>query len=195
MRARGFNATSVDDICSATGVTKGGFFHYFKSKEEVAKAAAVEFAESRANIFQTAPFNKLADPLDRVFGRLDFAIESIAAGRVTKGCLIGTLAQELSFTNDKLRAVCQESFERMAEDFERDLAAAKALHSPKSPIDPKALASLYISIYQGSLVIAKAAQKNEVIIRNLEQLRRYVEFLFGRGTSTSKKASKQAVRA
>jgi TetR/AcrR family transcriptional repressor of nem operon len=37
VRAQGYNATTVDDICAAAGVTKGGFFHYFKSKEELAK--------------------------------------------------------------------------------------------------------------------------------------------------------------
>jgi TetR/AcrR family transcriptional repressor of nem operon len=34
MRQRGFSATTVDDICAEAGVTKGGFFHYFKSKED-----------------------------------------------------------------------------------------------------------------------------------------------------------------
>src|SRR5260370_1381794 len=76
MRARGFNATSLDDICSTAEVTKGGFFHYFKSKDEIARAAIAEFADAKARSFQNAPFRKLKDPLDRVFGRLDFAIES-----------------------------------------------------------------------------------------------------------------------
>src|SRR5271154_348217 len=70
MRAQGFNATTVDEICSAAGVTKGGFFHYFKSKEEIAKSAVTRFSEGKAKDFQDAPFRKLADPLDRVFGRL-----------------------------------------------------------------------------------------------------------------------------
>ena len=60
MRARGFNATTVDDICSAAGVTKGGFFHYFKSKDEIARAAVTRFHEGKAMDFQDAPFRKLA---------------------------------------------------------------------------------------------------------------------------------------
>ena len=73
MRKQGYNATTVDDICSAAGVTKGGFFHYFKSKEDIAKAAVVRFREGKRQDFDNAHFRKLADPLDRVFGRLDFA--------------------------------------------------------------------------------------------------------------------------
>src|SRR5260370_17412075 len=106
MRSRGFNATTLDDICAAAGVTKGGFFHYFKSKDEIAKAALAQFAGGKARDFQKAPFRKLADPLDRVLGRLDFVKESAGATRLTKGCLIGMLAQELSFTNPDLPPVC-----------------------------------------------------------------------------------------
>src|SRR5277367_5926926 len=76
MRRQGFNATTVDDICWAAGVTKGGFFHYFKSKEDIAKAAVVRFHEGKRRDLDNAPFRKLADPLDRVYGRLDFAKES-----------------------------------------------------------------------------------------------------------------------
>jgi len=31
--ARGFNAASVDDICVEAGVSKGGFYHHFESKQ------------------------------------------------------------------------------------------------------------------------------------------------------------------
>ncbi|MBV6394007.1 MAG: HTH-type transcriptional regulator BetI [Anaerolineales bacterium] len=33
--ARGFNAASVDDICAEAGVSKGAFYHHFKSKQEL----------------------------------------------------------------------------------------------------------------------------------------------------------------
>jgi len=180
MRAQGYHATTVDDICSAAGVTKGGFFHYFKSKEDIAKAAVLRFREGKSREFQDAPFRKLADPLDRVFGRLDFAKETTGGiTRVTKGCLIGMFAQELSFTNPELRNACQDSFARMASDFEKDLADAKSLHAPKVDFNPKNVAMLYVTIIQGSLMLAKAAEANVVLHENIEQFRRYLQSLFG----------------
>jgi TetR/AcrR family transcriptional repressor of nem operon len=180
MRAQGYNATTVDDICSAAGVTKGGFFHYFKSKEDIAKAAVTRFREGKAKDFQDAPFHKLADPLDRVYGRLDFVKESTGvSARVTKGCLIGMFAQELSFTNPELRSACQDSFARMAKDFEKDLAEAKSIHAPKAEFDPKNVAMLYVSILQGSMMLAKASEANDVLFENIEQFRRHLQSLFG----------------
>ena len=40
IRERGFSATTVDALCERAGVTKGAFFHHFKSKDELGVAAA-----------------------------------------------------------------------------------------------------------------------------------------------------------
>jgi len=180
MRTRGFNATTVDDICTSAGVTKGGFFHYFKSKDELAKAALERFREGKASDFANAPFRKLADPLDRVLGRLDYVKESYGSpSQVTKGCLIGMFAQELSSTNPVLRNVSQEAFLRVAADFEKDLAEAKALHAPGVDFNPKKLSLFYVSIIQGGLLMAKAATSNAVLMDNIEQFRTHIQNLFG----------------
>jgi TetR/AcrR family transcriptional repressor of nem operon len=186
MRRQGFNATTVDDICASAGVTKGGFFHYFKSKQDLAKAAIIYFTEGKTQEFQEAPFRKLADPLDRVFGRLDFIREANSGtGRVTRGCLFGMFAQELSFTNPELRVACQESFARVIADFQRDLAEAKSAHLPQVDFDPKSVAMLFVSILQGSLILAKVSEANAVLLENIEQFRAYLQSLFGVASSRS----------
>jgi len=180
MRARGYNATTVDDICADAGVTKGGFFHYFKSKDDIARTALTHFHEGKVHDYEAAPFRKLADPLDRVFGRLDYVKESVGGnGRVTKGCLIGMFAQELAVTNPEIRDVCDNFFARMIRDFSHDLAEAKAAHAPDTKFDPKAVAQFYVSVVQGSLMLAKIAGNNDVLHSNIEQFRAHLKFLFG----------------
>lgn len=180
MRAQGFNATSVDDICHAAGVTKGAFFHYFKTKDDIARAATERFRDLKDADYAAAPFRRLSDPLARVFGRLDFVKESSGgARRLTRGCLIGTLAQELSFTHPELREVCQDAFLHIAREFEKDLAAAKLARRPAFDFDPKAVALLYVSIFQGSSLMAKASDSNATLLGNLEQFRQYLRILFG----------------
>jgi TetR/AcrR family transcriptional repressor of nem operon len=180
MRAQGFNATSVDEICSAAGVTKGGFFHYFKSKEELAAAALNHFHEGKVKDYEEAPFRGFADPLDRVFGRLDYVKGNVGGGsRHTKGCLIGVFAQELAFTNPALRDVCQKFFIKIADDFAADLAAAKAAHAPQAAFEPKDLALFYVSLIQGSLLLAKAADNSDIVAANIEQFRGFLRILFG----------------
>jgi len=182
MRARGYNATTVDDICADAGVTKGGFFHYFKSKDDIARTALTHFYEGRVEEYEAAPFRKLADPLDRVFGRLDYVkeyMDGAGTGRVTKGCLIGMFAQELALTNPEIRDVCEGFFSRMVRDFSQDLADAKAAHAPDAPFDPKAVAQFYLAVVQGSLMLAKTGSDNEVLRDNIEQFRDHLKSLFG----------------
>ena len=49
IRAKGYSAATVDDICRSAGVTKGGFFHHFESKEELAVSAVFDAALPKAD--------------------------------------------------------------------------------------------------------------------------------------------------
>ena len=75
MLSRGFGATSLDRICASVGLSKGCFFHHFKSKEALGKATLDRAVECKQRIFQEAPFRNKRDPLQRVYGYVDFAID------------------------------------------------------------------------------------------------------------------------
>src|SRR6185369_4316728 len=65
MLAQGYPVTSVDDIIEAAGVSKGSFYHYFDSKEELALTAMHEFLADGAALMMEAPFRDIADPRKR----------------------------------------------------------------------------------------------------------------------------------
>ncbi len=61
VRRKGYAATSVDEICSAAGVTKGAFFHHFASKEALGVAAAEQWTARAAPLFELPAYTKLKD--------------------------------------------------------------------------------------------------------------------------------------
>src|SRR5215813_5351517 len=88
IRSKGYAATTVDDLCSAAGVTKGAFFHHFKSKEEMAVAAANYWSTMTDEFFANAPYRKVSDPLERLLGYIDFR-KSILQGELAEfTCLV-----------------------------------------------------------------------------------------------------------
>lgn len=180
MIRKGFTASTVDDICAEAGLTKGSFFHYFDSKEDLAKAAAKHFHQRQQQMFDGADFRSLADPLERVHGRLDFLADVACNPQLPKSCLIGNLAQEVSATHDGIRCVCECVFESTAADFERDVAAAKLKHAPGADFDPASVARLYITLMQGSMILAKASKNPGILEENIEHLRSYIESLLGK---------------
>lgn len=179
MIGKGFKATTVDEICAEAGLTKGSFFHYFEGKEDLAKATVKHFHQFQQCMFDGAEFRSLADPLERVFGRLEFVACFARNPQIPKSCLIGNLVQEIAGTHDDIRRVCESSLDAAGADFERDVAAAKLKHAPKADFDPASVARLFLTVIQGSMIMAKASQNPAVFEDNVAHLRRYIESLFG----------------
>ena len=78
VREKGYNATTVDELCAAADVTKGAFFHHFKSKEDMAVAAADHWSANTAEIFSQAAYHDRPDPLDRVLAYIDMRVDLIS---------------------------------------------------------------------------------------------------------------------
>ena len=54
---KGFSDTSMDDIVIKSGVSKGGIYNYFKSKEEIFLEIAESRLESRRSLMDSIPVN------------------------------------------------------------------------------------------------------------------------------------------
>ena len=180
MWRQGFSATTVDAICDEAKLTKGSFFHYFKSKEEIGEGALEHYYERQKTLFAQSPFNRLDDPLERLYGILDFIGQTACGSGQTQGCLMGNLTQELALTHPRIRAACEEKFANFAGLIQAMLREVKAKHCPKAAFDPESVATLFVSLMQGSMLLAKARQDKSLLTENLEHFRRYVDILFGK---------------
>ena len=75
IRTKGYAGTSVDDLCQEAGVTKGAFFHHFKSKEEMAVAAAAHFGAMAEGLFSQAGYRTLVRSAGAAAGLCGFPQE------------------------------------------------------------------------------------------------------------------------
>jgi TetR/AcrR family transcriptional repressor of nem operon len=180
MTRQGFTATTVDDVCTEAGLTKGSFFHYFKSKDEIGEAVLDYYCARQQEMFAGAKFMQLADPLERLHGFLDFFSENMVGSGKMQGCLMGNLTQELALTHPRMRAQCGEKFGKFAGLVGQILSEAKARHAPKADFDPEGVAVMFVSLLQGSMLLAKARQDKSLLADNLAHFRAYLDSLFGR---------------
>lgn len=177
IRAKGFSATTVDDICAAAGVTKGAFFHHFESKEALGVAAAQYWSEMTGALFTAAPYHALPDPLDRVLAYVDFRAALLDGPLEAITCLAGTMVQEVFATHPAIRAACQASIMGHAATLEADIAAAMVLHGVTS-CTPRSLALHTQAVLQGAFILAKASGGPEIAAESVAHLKRYFQLLF-----------------
>ena len=178
IRSKGYAATTVDDLCAQAGVTKGAFFHHFKSKEDLAVAAADYWSEMTSSLFAQEPYHNHADPLERMLGYIDFRKSLLTGGIPEFTCLVGTMVQETYDSNPAIRDACARSITGHAATLDGDIREA----IEKYGIDPswtaKSLALHTQAVLQGAFILAKAKGGAKAAAESVDHLRRYCELLF-----------------
>jgi TetR/AcrR family transcriptional regulator, transcriptional repressor for nem operon len=178
IRAKGYSATRIEDVCEAAGLTKGSFFHHFKSKEDLALAAAAHFSTFAEKVFAAAPYKNLPDPLERLLGYVDFR-KTILQGEVADyTCLLGTMVQEAYDTHPEIRKACDKFICAHAATLVPDIEAAIQKYGIQPGWTADSLAYHIQAVIQGAFVLAKARQSAQVAAVCLDHLRRYVKSLF-----------------
>jgi TetR/AcrR family transcriptional repressor of nem operon len=187
IRTRGYEATTVEDLCAAAGVTKGAFFHHFDSKESLAVAAAEYWSETTGALFAAAPYHRHADPLQRVLGYIDFR-KAILTGKVPEfTCLVGTMVQEVYESSPAIRGACDASISGHAATLEPDIAEAMARYHVRGGCTAQSLALHTQAVLQGAYVLAKAKGNAGIAADSIDHLRRYVVQLFGADRAAANK--------
>jgi TetR/AcrR family transcriptional repressor of nem operon len=178
VRRQGLAATSVDEICAAAGVSKGAFFHHFKSKDELAAAAAYHWSAVTEPFFAGAPYHQPEDPLERLLGYIDLRAEMMSGEIADFTCVAGTMVQEAWATSQAVRAGAWDSMSRHAEALVPDIEAATAARGIGDRVDARSLARHTVAVVQGAFILAKASGDPATGAETVRHLRRYVELLF-----------------
>jgi TetR/AcrR family transcriptional regulator, transcriptional repressor for nem operon len=178
IRAKGYSATRIEDICEAADLTKGSFFHHFESKEALALAAADHWIEGTGAFFASAPYHTPADPLDRLLAYVDFRKTLIMGELPDFTCLVGTMVQEVYDTHPAIRDACNRSISEHAATLVPDIEEAMRRRDMHPDWTAESLAFYTQATLQGAFILAKAKHNREVAEATIDHLRRYLELLF-----------------
>jgi TetR/AcrR family transcriptional regulator, transcriptional repressor for nem operon len=153
----GFEATSFADVAAAVGISRGNFYHHFKTKDSILDAVIKRRME-RTRAMLGGWHSEAADPRERVLSFIHMLIAN-QTRIMAFGCPVGTLCSELAKLDHVAQGRAAEIFglfrEWLAEQF-RDIGASDRAET---------LAMRLLSWSQGVAVMATAFH-DENFIRN-----------------------------
>jgi len=184
--AKGFAATSIEEIISEAGLTKSGFFYHFSDKSELAHAMLRRYIDTHDREFDEM-FGRAAelsdDPLQVLLIGLKFMAESLAAGH--PGCILTSICYQERLFDRETVALTGEVVRRWNARFRRYLAEIEAVHPLAVPVDLDDVADMLTCVVDGAIIMAKTLNDPSRLERQVLAYRAYVRLLFSAGASVN----------
>ena len=151
----GYEATSIDDLCAASGLSRSSLYSAFGDKHVVLLRTLDHYLETRIGHIRDVLSAKrpVRDSLTILAEEI---IDSVMAGPGRRGCFLGNCAVEVSRGDHEAMGLVREGMARM-EGAVRDGLARAELHGELSPSeDLDAVARFLMASFQGLRLVGKA---------------------------------------
>jgi len=132
----GYHKTGIADIQEATGLTKGAFYHHFRSKEDLALAILDQTRQEYADQL-IAPAMQQAGPAERLEALLDGAVELNSRPEWCNCQMMATLGAELTPADGRLRETVQGIYGDLQDRCQELLTEAHQTGQASDRIDPE----------------------------------------------------------
>lgn len=172
---KGYHCTSLDDVLKESGVGKGNFYHYFKSKEELGYAILDRFAQGFVERVLEPSFNNHhRSPLEQVNDSLDRLLEAQRKRNCVGGCPMGNLASELSDVHEGFRQRLAQVFTLWREKLSEVLRKAQAQGEFYPWVEPAAVAQFVVAALEGAILMSKVTKEIQVMEQCVGELKAHL---------------------
>ena len=186
---KGFAGTSVDDILRETGMSKGAFFHHFKSKADLADQLMRWYADGDLKMFRTFMAQAEAthdDPMDQLLQFLtDFETYLSDPENPPRGCMYALYTYEDDHFENDVKGFVAETLQTWTAMYIRKFQEVMDLYPPARPVTAKQLAEMIVSVIEGGLILQRAYGHMGMTARQSEQFRDYLTLLFPKPTAAN----------
>ena len=172
---RGYHNTSLDDVLRESGVGKGNFYYYFKSKEGLGFAIIDRVVQGfLERTLEPAFADESADPVEQIHGFLDRLVESHRKRNCVGGCPMGNLACELSDVHEGFRQRLAEIFEHWRVKVEGALERGRASGRLRADLNVAGAAGFVVASLEGAILMAKVTRDIAVMEKSVVELKQYL---------------------
>jgi TetR/AcrR family transcriptional regulator, transcriptional repressor for nem operon len=169
IQVKGFQATSLGDIITAAGITKGGFYHHFLNKDElgfeIIEQARVEFMAFLDQILASDT------PKKSLLNFLDAVLIKHQQTEFIGGCIFGNIALEMADKGDLYTIAVTKVFDEWSDKLEKIIIGAQNADQISANISAPALANLMVTTIEGGIMLSRLKKVQQPLHNCLESLK------------------------
>jgi TetR/AcrR family transcriptional repressor of nem operon len=175
MHVQGYQSTSLDDVLRESGVGKGNFYYYFKSKEDLGYAIIDRITQGFVErSLEPAFADTDADPVTQIYAFLDRVLEAQRLRKCVGGCVMGNLASELSDVHEGFRHRLAGIFDLWRVHLAEAVNRGQARGRLRADVDASRVAQFLVAGLEGSILLSKVTKDITVMERCVEELKRHL---------------------
>ena len=179
---KGFTGTSIDELITECGLSKGGFFYHFQDKNDLAKALLRRYIEEDERIFDEVfarAQSLVDDPLQVFLLGLRFLAEVMGdMPNGHPGCLVAISCYQERMFDRELRALNAQAVLQWRRRFRGMLDEIALRYRPREPVELDELADMVSTLLEGGIVLSKALGDPDSLARQILTFRLMIQALF-----------------
>lgn len=168
--SRGYAATSVDDLASATGLGKGSLYGAFGDKHGLFLRALDDFITASMQEVRRQLRDPRRDAYDRIVRHVRAQAKSVAADKTMRGCMMAKSAAELSATDATVERAVERAYGEWRALLEDCIEQAQRDGMITPDHDPRTLATVLLGFMRGLEALHKGGVKPAQLTAAAEEM-------------------------
>lgn len=178
----GYAAMSIEEVIKDAGITKGGFFYHFDSKNALAYALMQRYREVEAFVFSDL-FKRseelTSDPLQQMLVFVKLFAEMMAdMEELHPGCLVASITYESHQVNEQVKNITAEIVLDWRNLFRDKINKINLVYSPNTAVSSDDLADMLSTIIEGGIIVSRALNDPSILEKQLLEYRSYLGLLY-----------------
>ena len=175
IHVQGYQSTSLDDVLRESGVGKGNFYYYFKSKEDLGYAIIDRIVQGFVQrTLEPAFADPDADAMGQLQGFLERDLDSQRQRNCVGGCAMGNLASELSDVHEGFRQQLAGIFDVYRDHLAEAIRRGQRSGRLRPDADAARVAQFLVGGLEGAILLGKVTRDITVIERCVEELKAHL---------------------
>ncbi|NRD19789.1 TetR/AcrR family transcriptional regulator [Winogradskyella eckloniae] len=173
----GFKTTSVDKIMNATQLTKGAFYHHYKSKRELGLELISSKLQQRVYDGMITPLYEEGNALEILENTFSSRLKSFSVFDKRHGCPMNNLINEIADEEEAYQFALKRIIEEWKAALIHLLERGKKDKDINHTISSSAAAVYLISAFEGVRGLRKLYNDDQILDDYIEGLSQYIKQL------------------